>query len=297
MKHLFNDIPQSEKQRILEMHGVKTNVINEQYTYSDFINGDVITTKNPRGSETKLKVIRVETNYLMVSAINPKTGAVDTRSYEATIMGNKLSINRGMGSETYIILSKNSGGGKTTPPVAPPKKPTPPTPTVQACTSQVGKAKELFGGSDVNLYREGADPKTEQPIISELCINSIMPLKSNLLKTKASKNIVDMMSGKNGFILFTDKRDETGDNVKLYFECGKNSLVNDNLTNIMVVSQNVATAMGQEPMDLTQGNVTQKNVIEALNKLCSVNPEGQTVPPVQNNKFASTNSKTGEDYV
>jgi len=32
MKHLFNDIPKSEKQRILEMHGVKRNLVNESDT-------------------------------------------------------------------------------------------------------------------------------------------------------------------------------------------------------------------------------------------------------------------------
>ena len=46
MKHLFNDIPQSEKQRILEMHGVKKNLISEDYKPSDFATGDIINCKN-----------------------------------------------------------------------------------------------------------------------------------------------------------------------------------------------------------------------------------------------------------
>ena len=53
MKHLFNDIPQSEKQRILEMHGVKSNIISEQYTYSSFRTGDVVTLKKPSDMSTR----------------------------------------------------------------------------------------------------------------------------------------------------------------------------------------------------------------------------------------------------
>jgi hypothetical protein len=36
MKHLFNDISREEKQRILEMHGVKKPLINEDSTDEDF---------------------------------------------------------------------------------------------------------------------------------------------------------------------------------------------------------------------------------------------------------------------
>jgi hypothetical protein len=35
MKHLFNDISREEKQRILEMHGVKKNLISEQSNQGD----------------------------------------------------------------------------------------------------------------------------------------------------------------------------------------------------------------------------------------------------------------------
>jgi len=38
MKHLFNDIPQSEKQRILEMHGVKKSIISEETTDTSILN-------------------------------------------------------------------------------------------------------------------------------------------------------------------------------------------------------------------------------------------------------------------
>ena len=38
MKHLFNDISKAEKQRILEMHGVKRNLISEAPTDTSIIN-------------------------------------------------------------------------------------------------------------------------------------------------------------------------------------------------------------------------------------------------------------------
>lgn len=38
MKHLFNDISESEKSRILEMHGVKKNVISEETTDNSILN-------------------------------------------------------------------------------------------------------------------------------------------------------------------------------------------------------------------------------------------------------------------
>jgi len=38
MKHLFNDISREEKQRILEMHGVKRNLIKEELTDTSILN-------------------------------------------------------------------------------------------------------------------------------------------------------------------------------------------------------------------------------------------------------------------
>ena len=179
---------------------------------------------------------------------------------------------------------------------APPKKVRRKVAPVKACRNQVGEAYKLFKGSNINLYRDGADMATEKPVYTQVCINSILPLSSNILKVGASNDIVRMFSKKNGFILFTDKKDEGGRTVMLYFECGSKFLVNENLTNIKIASNTAATAFGGQPMISSQENVTQENVIKALENMCSVNPKGQVVPKVQNPKFAS-NQQTGTDYV
>jgi hypothetical protein len=220
----------------------------------------------------------------MVSAINPRTGAVDTRSYEATIMGNKLSINRGMGSETYIILSKNGGASKRT---TPPKPKTPPT--TQACPSQVGKAKELFGGSDINLYNE-SDVDQTTPIMSQICINNITPISDNKSELTSMGGKFAVISGKNGFVLETDEMDN-GKQVKFYFECGANSLVNEDLVKLAIGMNKLSGVDADMPE-----NLRQENVIAALSKLCSTG-KSNLVPKVQNNKFASTGSQLGANNV
>jgi hypothetical protein len=296
MKHLFNDISREEKQRILEMHGAKKPLILEQsLSYGSF----------PVGSNHNLKLRYDSSGRVFKLNVISNHG----RSFMGDLfLGGRKVGNREIfhidGSYIYYIVGSTPVYFeliKSTPTPKKPKLKPKPKPTVkppQACKNQKGEAFNLFKGSEVNLYSEGADITTEQPVVSQVCIDSIMPYNSDVLKTSSTPKELSMMSGKNGFVLFTNKRDgNTGESMKLFFTCGTKSLQNLNLQNLVVVIKKIATAMGQEPLDVNVQNLTQVNVIAALEKMCSTNPGGLKVPKVQNNAFSSTGGVTNSDDV
>jgi hypothetical protein len=275
MKNLFNGIPQSEKQRILEMHGIKREIISEQtLSISSFPTGSVHTVKDTSGRVFTLKV-RINNGRSLWGSLflGSRETVHDENFYTA---GRFLYYYKGA-DPVYLVPFKSSTKKST--------KPAPTKPT-QACPNQKGIAKELFKGSDVNLYKPGETT----PSITNVCIDEITKLEeSNTLKA-------DYTSRRNTFVLKTNKSDFWDDTnnksnlVNLYFECGSDVLKNDNEETMLF---NISTAMGSTPV--AQPGVTQQEVIKRLNTLCSTNIYNKKVEKTQDNSLSSTQSSKPSD--
>jgi hypothetical protein len=300
MKHLFNDIPQSEKQRILEMHGVKTNLISEDFKPSDFATGEIINCKNISSSATILwKVTDGGASHPSWLGVKLASG-VDPKSYEAFISpGDIMTVLISGKTYKYKILGKK-GGSSSKPKTKTPTKPTAPPKVSDECV-QTPIAQKIFGGSKINLYRDS--DQVGQPALAQVCVTDIKEISSDKLDPNFKQQ-------PKGFILTTNQETSWNNNekLKLFFVCKgverneENEMEEAEVYDYLInnnekkVGEMLSAIIGE--FDTFEHKLYQENVIALLRKeFCSTNKGGQFVPKVKNPKFASTDSQLGQDYV
>jgi hypothetical protein len=272
MKHLFNDISREEKQRILEMHGVKKTLISEQsLSIGSFPAGSSHNLKLKNDSSGRVFILKVKTNNgrslwgdLFLSG---RLVAQDENFY---VQGNNIYYYNGSNPKYFELV--NSGV----------KKPKPkPKPTSEC--PQSASAQKVFGGSKINLY---PDSSQTTPSISQVCITDIVAITDNKLDANFEQK-------EKGFILPTNITTAYNKNekLKLYFVCGYDYLINNNEKQ---VAEALSAIVGM--YDSFEHKLYQENVIAELNKqFCSTSKGGEFVPKVKNAKFASTGGGTNSD--
>jgi hypothetical protein len=271
MKHLFNDISREEKQRILEMHGVKKPLILEQ----------ALNIRNfPAGSSHNLKIKNDRTGRVFILQVKFNnglslwgdlflSGRIVARDENFYIDGNYIYYYNGANPIYYELV--NSG-------VKPKPKPNNPKPTSEC--PQSASAQKIFGGSKINLY---PDSSQTTPSISQVCVTDIIEITNNKLDANFDQK-------EKGFILPTNITTayNKGEKLKLYFVCGYDYLINNNEKQ---VGEALSALVGM--YDSFEHKLYQENVTAELNKqFCSASKGGKFVPKVKNAKFASTGGNT-----
>jgi hypothetical protein len=108
MKNLFNDLSSQEKQRILEMHGIKRDLIKEQVTTGVSVNTCYQITNDADKKIYKVKVTDAHTNYVIGDLTDDK--GVVYQGREISLQDNKMSTTFSVdipATETQIESSKD----------------------------------------------------------------------------------------------------------------------------------------------------------------------------------------------
>jgi len=276
MKNLFNDISKEEKQRILEMHGIKKPLILEQsLSIGNFPTGSSHNLKLKNDSSGKVFILKIKTN--------------NGRSLwgDLFLRGTQLFSDENFfieGNTICTYLGGNSSRKKVFELVTnAPSKPKTNNPKPTSECPQSASAQKIFGGSKINLY---PDQSQTTPSISQVCVTDIIEIKSDKLDANFNQ-------AEKGFILPTNISTayNKSEKLKLYFVCGYDYLINNNEKQ---VGEALSALVGE--YDSFEHKLYQENVTAELNKqFCSTSKGGKFVPKVKNSKFASTGGGTNSD--
>jgi hypothetical protein len=276
MKHLFNDISREEKQRILEMHGVKKPLISEQVlNIGNFPTGSSHNVKLKGDASGKVFVLKVNRNNGMSLWCNLiLTGREIIHDENFFIEGNTICTYLGGNSSRKKVFELVTNA---------PSKPKTNNPKPTSECPQSASAQKIFGGSKINLY---PDQSQTTPSISQVCVTDIVEIKSDKLDANFEQK-------EKGFILPTNITTayNKGEKLKLYFVCGYDYLINNNEKQ---VGEALSALVGM--YDSFEHKLYQENVTAELNKqFCSTSKGGKFVPKVKNSKFASTGGGANSD--
>lgn len=277
MKHLFNDISREEKQRILEMHGIKKPLILEQsLSIGNFPTGSSHNLKGKNYLSGKVYILKVKTN-------NGRSlwGDLFIRGRQLLsnenffIEGNTICTYLGGSSSRKIVFELVTNA---------PSKPKTNNPKPTSECPQSASAQTIFDGSKINLYPDKS--QTILPRISQVCVTDIIEIKSDKLDANFNQE-------EKGFILPTNISTayNKSEKLKLYFVCDYDYLINNNEKQI---GEALSALLGE--YDSFEHKLYQESVTAELNKqFCSKNKGGKFVPKVKNSKFASTGGGTNSD--